>query len=181
MLDQPCGWSVVELAWAELIQENLRLPGATLQTIVLPLFLLNHGPCTAAVSWTRRRWRRCRKSSCCASWAIFPRTSWRWSRRRYAADWVSEGRHKGEKWAAKRERSRNMDTVFRRFESRPLCFSAPHFLWSPRLSPSCNLRGFAVFLGSGMGGGGGGGLGFGLSAILILLRCLVDSRPEPLL
>ena len=42
MLDQPRGWSIVELAWAELIQENLRVAGATLQTIALPLFFLDY-------------------------------------------------------------------------------------------------------------------------------------------
>lgn len=42
MLDQPRGWSIVELAWAELIQENLRVAGATLQTISLPLFFLDY-------------------------------------------------------------------------------------------------------------------------------------------
>lgn len=40
MLAQPRGWGIVELAWADLLQENLHEPGGVLQTIILPLFFL---------------------------------------------------------------------------------------------------------------------------------------------
>ncbi len=40
MLTQPRGWGIVELAWAELLQENVREAGGVLQNIVLPLFFL---------------------------------------------------------------------------------------------------------------------------------------------
>jgi hypothetical protein len=40
MLEQPRGWSAVELAWTELLQENLREPGGTLQTVSLPLIFV---------------------------------------------------------------------------------------------------------------------------------------------
>jgi TIR domain len=40
-LEQPRGWSIVESAWAELLQENLRDPGGTLQTVSLPLIFVN--------------------------------------------------------------------------------------------------------------------------------------------
>jgi len=41
MLSQARGWGIVELAWAELLQENLREPGGALQTVALPLFFLD--------------------------------------------------------------------------------------------------------------------------------------------
>jgi hypothetical protein len=40
LLAQPRGWSIVELAWADLLQENLRESGGVLQTVALPLFFL---------------------------------------------------------------------------------------------------------------------------------------------
>jgi hypothetical protein len=40
MLEQPRGWSMVESAWAELLQENLREPGGVLQTVSLPLIFV---------------------------------------------------------------------------------------------------------------------------------------------
>jgi hypothetical protein len=40
MLSQPRGWSVLELAWADLLQENLREAGGELQAVILPLFFL---------------------------------------------------------------------------------------------------------------------------------------------
>lgn len=40
MLAQPRGWAVVELAWADLLQENLREAGGVLQNVILPLFFL---------------------------------------------------------------------------------------------------------------------------------------------
>jgi hypothetical protein len=43
MLAQSRGWSIVELAWAELLQDNLRDAGAVLQNISLPLFFLEQG------------------------------------------------------------------------------------------------------------------------------------------
>jgi hypothetical protein len=43
MLSQPRGWGIVELAWAELLQENLREAGGVLQTVALPLFFLDQG------------------------------------------------------------------------------------------------------------------------------------------
>ena len=43
MLEQSRGWSVVELAWAELLQDNLREAGAALQNVSLPLFFLGKG------------------------------------------------------------------------------------------------------------------------------------------
>jgi TIR domain len=44
MLNQPRGWGIVELAWAELLQENLRVPGGVLQIVALPLVFVqqNH-------------------------------------------------------------------------------------------------------------------------------------------
>jgi hypothetical protein len=44
MLAQSRGWCVVELAWADVVQENLREAGGVLQNIILPLFFLpqNH-------------------------------------------------------------------------------------------------------------------------------------------
>jgi hypothetical protein len=42
MLEQPRGWGLIELAWADLLQENLRTTGGTLQNIILPLFFLAH-------------------------------------------------------------------------------------------------------------------------------------------
>ena len=44
MLAQSRGWGIVELAWADLLQENLREPGGVLQNIILPLFFVpqNH-------------------------------------------------------------------------------------------------------------------------------------------
>lgn len=42
MLEQPRGWGIIELAWADLLQENLRETGGTLQNIMLPLFFLAH-------------------------------------------------------------------------------------------------------------------------------------------
>jgi TIR domain len=41
MLNQPRGWSIVELAWADLLQENLGEPCGDLQTVALPLFFLS--------------------------------------------------------------------------------------------------------------------------------------------
>ncbi len=41
MLSQPRGWGIVELAWADLLQENLREAGGALQAVVLPLFFLD--------------------------------------------------------------------------------------------------------------------------------------------
>jgi hypothetical protein len=41
MLRQPRGWGIVELAWAEVLQENLREAGGALQTVLLPLFFLD--------------------------------------------------------------------------------------------------------------------------------------------
>lgn len=43
MLAQPRGWGIVELAWADLLQENLREPGGVLQNVILPLFFLTQG------------------------------------------------------------------------------------------------------------------------------------------
>jgi len=43
MLAQPRGWSAVELAWADLLQENLREPGGALQIVALPLFFVDPG------------------------------------------------------------------------------------------------------------------------------------------
>lgn len=40
MLQQPRGWSFIELAWAELLQDNLQEPGGVLQTVSLPLFFV---------------------------------------------------------------------------------------------------------------------------------------------
>jgi len=40
MLAQPRGWSVVELAWADLLQANLHGPGGALQNVALPLFFV---------------------------------------------------------------------------------------------------------------------------------------------
>ncbi|HEX7448823.1 MAG TPA: toll/interleukin-1 receptor domain-containing protein [Pirellulales bacterium] len=40
MLQQPRGWSIIELAWAELLQDNLREPGGVLQNVSLPLFFV---------------------------------------------------------------------------------------------------------------------------------------------
>ena len=40
MLQQARGWGIVELAWADLLQENLRQEGGVLQNIMLPLFFL---------------------------------------------------------------------------------------------------------------------------------------------
>ncbi len=40
MLDQPRGWGIVELAWADLLQENLHRAGGVLQNIMLPLLFL---------------------------------------------------------------------------------------------------------------------------------------------
>lgn len=40
MLSQSRGWGVVELAWADLLQENLREAGGELRTVALPLFFL---------------------------------------------------------------------------------------------------------------------------------------------
>jgi hypothetical protein len=37
MLDQARGWTVVELAWAELLQANFQIAGGALQTVALPL------------------------------------------------------------------------------------------------------------------------------------------------
>src|SRR6266852_341518 len=42
MLAQPRGWGIVELAWADLLQENLREAGGVLQNVILPLFFLPH-------------------------------------------------------------------------------------------------------------------------------------------
>ncbi len=39
-LTQSRGWGIVELAWADLLQENLREAGAALQNVILPLFFL---------------------------------------------------------------------------------------------------------------------------------------------
>jgi len=41
MLEQPRGWTIMELAWAVLLQENLRESGGILHTILLPLFFLD--------------------------------------------------------------------------------------------------------------------------------------------
>ena len=41
MLDQPRGWTFVELAWADLLQENLREAGGVLHTVLFPLFFLD--------------------------------------------------------------------------------------------------------------------------------------------
>jgi hypothetical protein len=41
MLAQPRGWSIIELAWADLLQENLRESGGVLQTVMLPVFFLD--------------------------------------------------------------------------------------------------------------------------------------------
>ncbi|HEX7380139.1 MAG TPA: toll/interleukin-1 receptor domain-containing protein [Pirellulales bacterium] len=40
MLEQRRGWSTVELAWADLLQENLRELGGILQTVSLPIMLV---------------------------------------------------------------------------------------------------------------------------------------------
>jgi hypothetical protein len=40
MLAQSRGWGIIELAWADLLQENLHEAGGVLQNIVLPLFFL---------------------------------------------------------------------------------------------------------------------------------------------
>ncbi len=40
MLAQPRGWTTIELAWADLLQENLRESGGSFQTVMLPLFFL---------------------------------------------------------------------------------------------------------------------------------------------
>jgi hypothetical protein len=40
MLAQSRGWGVLELAWADVLQENLREAGGVLQNIILPLFFL---------------------------------------------------------------------------------------------------------------------------------------------
>jgi hypothetical protein len=41
MLAQPRGWGILELAWADLLQENLREPGGVLQNLALLLFFLD--------------------------------------------------------------------------------------------------------------------------------------------
>jgi len=41
MLAQPRGWGIIELAWADLLQENLRETGGVLQNVILPLFFLS--------------------------------------------------------------------------------------------------------------------------------------------
>ena len=41
MLAQPRGWGIIELAWADLLQEDLREPGGVLQHVILPLFFLS--------------------------------------------------------------------------------------------------------------------------------------------
>jgi hypothetical protein len=41
MLRQSRGWGIVELAWADLLQENLREAGGMLQNVILPLFFLS--------------------------------------------------------------------------------------------------------------------------------------------
>jgi hypothetical protein len=41
MLAQARGWGIIELAWADLLQENLREPGGVLQNVILPLFFLS--------------------------------------------------------------------------------------------------------------------------------------------
>lgn len=41
MLAQPRGWGILELAWADLLQDNLREAGGVLQTVMLPLFFLD--------------------------------------------------------------------------------------------------------------------------------------------
>jgi len=43
MLAQARGWGIIELAWAELLQENLREPGGVLHNVALPLFFLDRG------------------------------------------------------------------------------------------------------------------------------------------
>ncbi len=43
MLVQSRGWSIVELAWADVLQENLREAGGVLQNIILPLFFVRQG------------------------------------------------------------------------------------------------------------------------------------------
>jgi hypothetical protein len=40
MLSQSRGWGIVELAWANLLQDNLHEAGGVLQNIILPLFFL---------------------------------------------------------------------------------------------------------------------------------------------
>ncbi|MFW6162543.1 MAG: toll/interleukin-1 receptor domain-containing protein [Planctomycetota bacterium] len=40
MLTQPRGWTILELAWADLLQENLREPGGELQAVAFPLFFV---------------------------------------------------------------------------------------------------------------------------------------------
>jgi hypothetical protein len=40
MLAQARGWGIVELAWADLLQENLHEPGGSLQNVILPLFFV---------------------------------------------------------------------------------------------------------------------------------------------
>ena len=42
MLSQTRGWGTVELAWADLLQEDLHESGGALQNIILPLFFLPH-------------------------------------------------------------------------------------------------------------------------------------------
>ncbi|MGO8750150.1 MAG: toll/interleukin-1 receptor domain-containing protein [Thermoguttaceae bacterium] len=41
MLTQPRSWGIIELAWADLLQENLREAGGTHQSVILPLFFLS--------------------------------------------------------------------------------------------------------------------------------------------
>lgn len=41
MLNQARGWSILELAWADLLQENLSEAGGKLQAVALPLFFLD--------------------------------------------------------------------------------------------------------------------------------------------
>jgi hypothetical protein len=43
MLTQPRGWTVVELAWTHLLQENLCEAGGEMQTVALPLFFVERG------------------------------------------------------------------------------------------------------------------------------------------
>lgn len=43
MLAQPRGWCVIELAWADVLQENLPTTSGVLQNIILPLFFVPQG------------------------------------------------------------------------------------------------------------------------------------------
>ena len=53
LLKQPRGWSIIELAWAHLLQENLREPGRELLSVALPLVFVD----PVADLFMRSAWR----------------------------------------------------------------------------------------------------------------------------